>query len=349
MEDSRESYDSNDLFKPKIAVCGVGGGGSNTVNRLSGMGIKGVTLIAVNTDAKHLNGLNNDIKKMLIGGPLTKGLGAGGFPAVGKKAADYSRSDIAAALAGYNLVFVCAGMGGGTGTGAAPVVANVAKENGAIVISIVTFPFALEKVRLNVAKEGVEDLRKNSDTLIVIDNQKLVQLYKNLPLDSAFNIADEVASKAVRGISETITQPSMLNLDFADVKNVMNSGGLAFISIGEGNGNNRIEDAVSQIQKNKLLDVDFEGAKSALVHVTCGRSFTLGELNEISKRLTDSVAKDANVVIGARNDDSFGERIEVIAIFTGVKSPEIFGRDAAGQQRGSSGHASGGIDIPDLF
>ena len=348
MEDSNnpEKYENEDLFKPKIAVCGIGGGGSNTVHRLSNMGIKGVTLMAVNTDAKHLNGLNNNIKKMLIGGPLTKGLGAGGFPAVGKKAADYSRSDIAAALSGYNLVFVCAGMGGGTGTGAAPVVANVAKENGAIVISIVTFPFALERVRLNVAKEGVEDLKNNSDTLIVIDNQKLVQIYKNLPLDNAFNIADEVASKAVRGISETITQPSMLNLDFADVKNVMASGGLAFISIGEGTGTNRIDDAVAQIQKNKLLDVNFEGAKSALVHVTCGRNFTLGELNDISRKLTDSVANDANVVIGARNDDSFGEKIEVIAIFTGVSSPEIFGK-TQGPQRDY--RKDGGIDIPDLF
>ncbi|MEM3841619.1 MAG: cell division protein FtsZ [Candidatus Micrarchaeaceae archaeon] len=341
-----EAYDNDTLFKPKIAVCGVGGGGSNTVHRLSNMGIKGVTLIAINTDAKHLNGLSSNVKKMLIGGPLTKGLGAGGFPAVGKKAADYSRSDIAATLSGYNLVFVCAGMGGGTGTGAAPVVANVAKENGAIVISVVTFPFALEKVRLNVAKEGIEDLRKNSDTLIVIDNQKLVELYKNLSLESAFNMADEVASKAVRGISETITQPSMLNLDFADVKNVMTAGGLAFISIGEGSGTNRIEDAVMQIQKNKLLDVNFEGAKSALVHVTCGRNFTLGELNEISRRLTESVAKDANVVIGARNDDSFGEKIEVIAIFTGVKSPAIVGRS---QGETDSGRKGSGIDIPELF
>ncbi len=321
------NYGSEDFFKANIAVAGVGGGGSNTVQRLSRMGIKGAALMAFNTDSKHLNTLDSGIKRSLIGGPLTRGMGAGGFPEMGMKAAEYSRSDIEAALNGVNLLFICAGMGGGTGTGAAPVVADVAKRNGSVVLGIVTFPFSLERVRINVAKKGIEELSKGCDTLIVIDNQRLVQLYPNLAIDQAFKVADEVAARAVRGITETINTPSLINLDYADVRNILNKGGLAMISIGEGHGTNKVEESVENTLRNKLLDVDYEKATNMLLHITGGEDMTLGEANEIGARLTDSISPSANVVWGARIDSAYAGKVEVIAIVTGVQSSSILGSE----------------------
>ncbi len=321
-----ENFDDS-IFKPRIMVCGVGGGGSNTVNRISKLNVRGADLVAFNTDNKHLNSLDPQIKKLLIGGSLTRGLGAGGFPEIGAKAAEYSRSEIKSAIQDANLVFVTAGMGGGTGTGAAPVIAEAAKENGAIVIGIVTFPFALERIRLNVARAGIEKLRKASDTLIIIDNQRLVTLYPNLALEQAFRVADEVASHAVVGITETITQPSMINLDFADVRSIMNNGGIAMISVGEGRGTNKVDDVVNNTLKNKLLDVDYEAATGVLLHITGGNDLTLGEANEIGSRITGATAPNANVLWGARINPEYKDKVEVIAIFTGVKSPSIVGSD----------------------
>lgn len=311
------------LFKANIMVCGVGGGGSNTVQRLSKMGVIGANLIAINTDAKHLNGLDPSVKRILIGAQLTRGLGAGGFPDIGAKAAEYSRSDIERALEGCNLLFLTAGMGGGTGTGSSPIVADVAKRNGAIVIGIITFPFALERVRLQVAKKGIEELRKSCDTLIVIDNQRLVDVYPNLAIEQAFKVADEVASRAVRGISETINAPSLINIDFADIRSIMNNGGIAMISVGEGKGPNKVNDVVEDTLKNTLLDVDYEGATGILLHVRGGEDLTLGEANEIAGRLTEQAAPNANVIWGARLDPAYNGKVEVIAIFTGVSSPQI--------------------------
>ena len=321
------NYGSEDFFKANIAVAGVGGGGSNTMQRLSRTGIKGAALMAFNTDSKHLNTLDSGIKRSLIGGPLTRGMGAGGFPEMGMKAAEYSRSDIEAALNGVNLLFICAGMGGGTGTGAAPVVADVAKRNGSVVLGIVTFPFSLERVRINVAKKGIEELSKGCDTLIVIDNQRLVQLYPNLAIDQAFKVADEVAARAVRGITETINTPSLINLDYADVRNILNKGGLAMISIGEGHGTNKVEESVENTLRNKLLDVDYEKATNMLLHITGGEDMTLGEANEIGARLTDSISPSANVVWGARIDPAYAGKVEVIAIVTGVQSSSILGSE----------------------
>ena len=318
-------------------VCGVGGGGSNTVQRLSRMGVIGASLIAVNTDAKHLNGLDQSIKRILIGGALTRGLGAGGFAEMGTKAAEYSRSDIEGALGSCNLLFLAAGMGGGTGTGAAPVVADLAKKRGAVVIGIVTFPFALERVRLQVAKKGIEELRKNCDTLIVIDNQRLVDVYPNLAIEQAFKVADEVASRAVKGISETINAPSLINIDFADIRSIMNKGGIAMISVGEGKGPNKVNDVVGDTLRNKLLDVDYEGATGILLHIRGGEDLTLGEANEIAGRLTSQAAPNANVVWGARLDAAYNGKVEVVAIFTGVSSPQIL--------TGSRGEASGEADL----
>lgn len=312
------SAQADEDFHAKIAVCGCGGGGSNTIQRLAGMGIRGASLIAVNTDANHLRTLNPSIRRILIGAAITRGLGAGGFPEIGAKAAMYSKTELEDALKDFNLVFIAAGMGGGTGTGSAPVIADIAKRAGAIVIGIVTVPFLLERVRLEVARKGLEELRKNVDTLIVIDNQRLVTLYPNLAMDQAFKVADEVTSRAARGITEMINTPSLINLDFADVKTIMNSGGLAFISVGEGVGSDKVNAVVHDTFKNKLLDVDYDGASSVLLQIIGGEDLTLGEANEVGRRITEMTAPNANVIWGARIDPNYNGRVSVIAIFTGI-------------------------------
>lgn len=323
-----------ELFKPRIAVCGVGGGGNNTVQRLSTLDVKGANLFAFNTDNKQLQTLNPIIKKIALGYSLTHGLGAGGFPDMGEKAAEISRSEIDTLLRDTNLLFLTAGMGGGTGTGAAPVVAQIAKENGAIVVGIVTIPFSLERSRLNTAKKGIERLRQYVDTLIVIDNQRLVMLYPNLQIEQAFKLADEITSRAVRGITEAITQPSMVNIDYADVRTIMQSGGLAMISVGSGQGANRVEEVVRNTLKNKLLDVEYEGATGVLLHITGGPDMTLGEANKIGEMLTSSVSPTASVTWGARLENDNQGRIDVIAIFTGVSSPGIFSGTKKDEERG---------------
>ncbi len=323
---SSELLGEGELFKPRIAVVGVGGGGNNTVQRLSMMDIKGASLYAFNTDAKHLGMLNPNITKLILGKDLTRGLGAGGFPEIGEKAAELSKNEIDILLKDANLVFLTAGMGGGTGTGAAPVVARSAKEQGAIVIGIVTMPFALERVRLETAKKGIEKLKNNVDTLVVIDNQRLVELYPNLPIEKTFMLADEITAKAVRGITETITQPSLINLDFADVRTIMSAGGLAMISVGEAQGSNKVEEVVENTLKNKLLDVDYSKATGVLLHIIGGPDLTLGEANEIGTKLTEKISPNANVTWGARLDDTYEGKVEVIAIFTGVSGSSILGK-----------------------
>jgi len=330
----------DNMFRANIYVCGIGGGGSNTVQRLSRIGVSGAQLIAVNTDAKHLNSLDSSIKRILIGGALTRGLGAGGFPEIGAKAAEYSRVDLESSLKDCNLLFLTAGMGGGTGTGAAPVVADVAKKNGAIVIGIVTFPFSLERVRINVAKKGIEELRKNVDTLIIIDNQRLVDVYPNLAIEQAFKLADEVTSRAVKGITETINAPSLINVDFADLRSIMSNGGLAMISVGEGSGPNKVKDVVKDTLEHKLLDVEYEGSKGIMVHIRGGEDLTLGEANEIAGMLTEQAAPNANVIWGARVDPAYNGRVEVIAIFTNVKSPQILGPKTEPEE--------GGLDLGEI-
>ncbi len=319
-----EDYDA---FKPQIAVVGVGGGGNNTVNRLSAMDIKGAGLFAFNTDGRQLGMLGQSINRLMLGRQLTNGLGAGGFPEVGEKAAVLSRIDIELLIRDKNLIFLTAGMGGGTGTGAAPVVAQIAKESGAIVIGIVTIPFSLERVRLETAKKGIAKLRQNVDTLIVIDNQRLVQLYPNVPIEQSFKLADDITARAVRGITETITQPSMINLDFADLRSIMSAGGLAMISVGEGHGHNKVEEVVKNTLTNKLLDVNYENAKGVLLHITGGADLTLGDVNSIGEKMTESVSPDANVSWGARLDPEYNGKVEVIAIFTGVSGSSVLGMD----------------------
>ncbi len=309
----------------KIVVLGSGGAGNNTVNRLQHIGIDGAELMAANTDKQDLKKLDGNITKIMIGAKLMRGLGAGGFPELGEKAAEASRHEIADLLANTHLLFLTAGMGGGTGTGSVPVIAEIAKEEGAIVVAIVTFPFELERARLDKARSGIEKLRKVADTVIIIDNNKLVEYVPNLPLDKAFSVADEVVARAVKGITETIMEPSLVNLDFADIKAVLDRGEVAVISVGDGEGPDRVEKAVENTLKQPLLDVDYSDASGALIHITGGEDMTLGEANRVGQMITRELQPEATVTWGSRVDPALHDKIEVIAIITGVKSPNILG------------------------
>ena len=237
----------------KIVTAGFGGAGDNIVNRLLKAGVKGTQLVAVNTDAQHFKVIDDRIKKVLIGKSLTRGLGAGGDPKVGEKAAEVDRHLLEEVFSGAQLVFLCAGMGGGTGTGSIRVAAQIAKEQGAIVICMVTYPFALERVRMVKAEEGIRELTKYSDSVIIIDNNRLVKLVPNLPMPEAFALADSILAKAIGGLVWTITQPSMINIDFADVRSIMSGQGVGFIAVGIGKGNDKVGIAAEQVLKNKLL------------------------------------------------------------------------------------------------
>ncbi|MBI1973636.1 cell division protein FtsZ [Candidatus Micrarchaeota archaeon] len=310
---------------PKIVVVGVGGAGNNSVNRIARSGVQGAELIALNTDKQHLTLVHDSVKKVLIGQSVTRGLGAGGYPEVGAKAAEVSRAALSQILDGTDLLFLTAGLGGGTGTGAGPIVADVAKEQGAIVIAMVTYPFRLERARLLKADEGLNKLRRVADTVIIIDNNRLVELVPNLPIEQAFSVADEVIARAVKGITETITTPSLINLDYMDVRAVMTQGGVSVISVGESKGHQRVEEVVEDTLKNSLLDVDYAGAKGALIHITGGPDLTLGEANQIGEKLTEAIDPGATVIWGARIIPEYEGKVEVIAIMTGVRSPNIKG------------------------
>ncbi len=315
---------SNDQIK--IVTVGVGGGGNNTINRLIKFGVKGSDLVAINTDQEHLNIINDKAKKVLIGKSITKGLGAGGFPEMGEKAAEVDKPLIREILEGAQLVFICAGMGGGTGGGAAPVVAEVAKEMGAITIAMVTYPFKLEKARRKKADESIKKLRKYADSVVILDNNRLVELFPNLRITEAFSVADEILARAIGGLVWTITQPSLINIDFADVRSIMQGGGVGFIAVGEGRGNEKVRQAAEGVVKNRLLDVDFEGAKGALIHITGGTDLTLGDAIQAGEHITEKMDPDANVKWGARIMDNYEGKLEIVAIVSGVKGASIAGQ-----------------------
>jgi len=311
--------------KAKIAVVGCGGAGCNAVTRLTEMGIEGATTIALNTDAKALAVTKAD-KKILIGKELTKGLGCGGYPEVGRKAAEESRNEIKEALEGVDLLFAIAGLGKGTGTGSIPVVCELAKSAGAIVIAVVTMPFKLEGARVAKAEEGLAKLRQVCDTAIVIENDKLLKYAGNLSIQQAFAVADELIASMVKGITETITLPSLVNLDYADVRSVMHTGGgVAAIGVGESNSSDRARDAITRALENPLLEVDYTGAQGALVHITGGPDLRLEEVNLIGETVSQYLDPSAQVFWGARILPEFEGRVQVIVIITGVKSPYILG------------------------
>lgn len=310
--------------KAKIVVVGCGGAGQNAVTRLTEMGTEGAITVSLNSDAKHL-AVGKADKKILIGKELTRGLGCGGYPEVGKKCAEESRNEIKEAIEGADLVFAIAGMGKGTGTGSVPVVSEMSKQQGAIVIAVVTMPFKLEGSRIGKAEDGLASLRQVCDTAIVIENDKLLKFAGNLSIQQAFAVADELIASMVKGITETITLPSLVNLDYADVKAVMHTGGVAAIGVGESNSSDRAKDAITKALLNPLLEVDYAGAAGALIHITGGPDLKLDEVNEIGETVAQHLDPSAQVFWGARILPDFKGKVQVISIITGVKSPYILG------------------------
>ena len=263
--------------------------------------------------------------KLLLGKEVTKGLGCGGFPEKGEEAAKESLQELKSVLNGSDMVFICAGMGGGTGTGAAPVIAKLAREMGAIVIGTITMPFKIERARVDKAEFGLKNLREHSDTVIVIDNNRLVQIAGDLPIQQAFAVANELVATMIKGIVETIAIPSLVNLDYADVKAIMKNGGVAAIGVGSSNTENRVEEAVKGALTNPLLDISYEGATGALIHISGGSDMTLEQISRVGELVTDSLDKDANVIWGARVSDELNGKLTVMTIITGVNSPWILG------------------------
>jgi cell division protein FtsZ len=310
---------------PPIKVLGVGGGGSNAVNRMAAEKIPGVQLVAVNTDGQALMHITADVQ-IRIGDKLTKGLGAGGDPVRGERAAEESREELRDAVRGAEMVFVTAGMGGGTGTGASPIVAEVARESGALTIGVVTKPFGFEGTRrAQRAEDGIANLREKVDTLIVIPNDRLLTLSDNkTTLEQAFSTADDVLRQAIQGISEIITLPGVINLDFADVRKIMGQAGPALLAIGRGRGSDRAAEAARNAVTSPLLDVNIRGARGVLFNVVGGKDMGIQEINQAAQVIHDVVDPDAEIVFGAAIDEELGDEIKVTVIATGFDSRPRF-------------------------
>ena len=317
---------------PRILVCGCGGSGNNTMNRITHIGVEGAITVAINTDKQHLDHTRAQ-QKLLVGRHITRGLGAGGDPITGRRCAEAGRDVITRIVNGADLVFVTAGLGGGTGTGIAPIVAEEAKRSGALVVAIVTTPFSVERrMRMQRALEGLDLLRKAADAVLVLDNNRLLHYVPNLPLDEAFSIMDQLIAEIVKGIVETITLPSLINLDFADVRAIMKNGGVTMMLYGE--SEQGPEDVVHEALNHPLLDIEIDGATGALIHVTGGPYMTLEQANQVCDLMTARLSPDANVIFGARQDPAFGDTIKVMSIITGVASErldlEIMSADSLG-------------------
>ena len=304
----------------RIKVIGVGGGGSNAVNRMIEEGIQGVEFIAVNTDAQALN-LSQAPIRVRLGDKLTRGLGAGGDPEIGRKAAEESADELYNVLKGSDMIFVTAGMGGGTGTGAAPVVAQVAKDCGALTIGVVTRPFTFEGARrMNSAESGIGKLKEHAHTLIAIPNDRLLQIAdKRSSLQDAFRLADDVLHQGIQGISELITIPGLINLDFADVRAIMSEGGAALMAVGTGTGEDRAKDAAEKAISSQLLDITIDGARGVLFNVTGGPNMTLFEVNQAAAIIRETAHPDVNMIFGAVIDPNMTDDIRVTVIATGFE------------------------------
>jgi cell division protein FtsZ len=309
-----------------IKVVGTGGAGNNTINRMTEVGIMGAETIACNTDAQDLLYTTAD-KKVLLGKELTGGLGAGSIPKIGEESARESEHEIKDALQGSDMVFVTCGLGGGTGTGSAPVIAEIAKKMGALTVAIVTMPFSMEgNRRYENALIGLEKLENIVDTLIVIPNDKLIELAPDLPIQTAFKVADEILTNAVKGIAELVTKAGLVNLDFADIRAVMGKGGVALIGVGESDSENRAQEAVEKAVNNPLLDVDISGANGALINVIGGPDMTLEEAKKVIESVSQKLDEDARVIWGAQIYDDMSGTLRTMLIVTGVKSAQIFGK-----------------------
>lgn len=311
----------------KIKVIGCGGGGGNTLSRMKEIGIKGGEMIALNTDAQDLLYTNADYK-ILIGKELTLGLGAGSNPKIGEEAARESEHEIKKKLTGADMVFITCGLGGGTGTGSAPVAAEIAKKMGALVIGIVTLPFTIEgKKRIENAMYGLERMESSVDTLIVIPNDKLLELAPELPLHTAFKVADEILTNAVKGITELVTKVGLVNRDFSDVKAIMKDGGVSLIGMGESDSQNRAVEAAEKALSNPLLDVDVSHASGALINIIGGPDLSLDEARMIMEYVGQKLGEDARMIWGAQISEDMEKSIRVMVVVTGVKSSQIMGHE----------------------
>jgi cell division protein FtsZ len=323
-------------LRTSIKIIGCGGGGCNTINRLAEAGIIGAELYAANTDAQHLL-MTRAPHKILLGKRVTRGLGAGALPQVGEEAAREAEEELKAALKESDVVFVTCGLGGGTGTGAAPFVAHLAKELGALTICICTYPFKAEGViRAENADWGLDRLRNVADTVIVIPNDKLIELVPKLSLNAAFKVADEVLMRAIKGITEIVTKPGLVNLDFNDIKTVMKAGGVAMIGLGEADDDDRAVTAVTEAINSPLIELDISQATAALVNVTGGSGMTVKEAEEVAEIIQSKINSNARIIWGAAVDETLDDTIRVMVVITGVKSKHIFGppKDKKGRELG---------------
>lgn len=327
-------YDSNidqeleDIIqrsRAKICVIGTGGGGNNTVSRLMEIGIEGAETISMNTDAQDLFYSVSD-KKILIGRNTCGGLGAGGMPEVGEECAEESDEEIKEKLDGADMVFVTCGMGGGTGTGSAPIIAKMAKKIGALTIAVATMPFSAEGLRRREnAEKGLEKLQNAADTVIVIPNDKLLEVAPNLPINKAFMVADELLGRAVKGITELITKPGLVSLDFADIRSIMKGSGMAMIGMGESDSGDRAIESVHEALNSPLLDLDISNAKGALVNISGSSDLTLNEAEKVVQIVADELDPDANIIWGTQIQEELQNTIRTTIVVAGVKSPYIFG------------------------
>ena len=335
-----------------IKVIGVGGGGNNAVNRMVDSDLKGVQFLSANTESQVLELSKADVT-IQIGEKVTKGLGAGANPQIGEEAAQESREEIIKALEGADMVFVTAGMGGGTGTGAAPIVAECAKEIGALTVGVVTKPFAFEgKRRRAQAEKGIEFLTQKVDTIIVIPNDKLLQVVdKKCSVSDAFSKADEVLRQGIKGISDLIQIPGLINLDFADVKTIMTNQGEALMGIGEGTGENRAADAAKMAINSPLLETSIDGAKGILLNISGSANLSLFEINEAAEIISEAADPDANIIFGSVIDESLGDKVQITVVATGfnsnAKSVPEFGKTTTTSRPASTTTTNSGIpDIP---
>jgi cell division protein FtsZ len=321
-------------LETKITVVGAGGAGGNTVTRMMEEGIHGAKLVAANTDAQHLADEVEADTKILMGRKRTGGRGAGSVPKIGEEAAQENIEDLQQSIDGSDMVFVTAGLGGGTGTGSAPVIAQAAQEQGALTISIVTIPFTAEGERRRAnADAGLERLRAVSDTVIVVPNDRLLDYAPSMPLQDAFKICDRVLMRSVKGMTELITKPGLVNVDFADVRTIMENGGVAMIGLGESDSENKAQDSIRSALRSPLLDVEFDGANSALVNVVGGPDMSIEEAEGVVEEIYDRIDPDARIIWGASINRDFEGKMETMIVVTGVESPQIYGKSEAEQEK----------------
>ncbi len=352
---SKRDYSDEDLSelletsKAKIRVVGVGGGGCNTINRMTEVGIIGAETIAVNTDAQDLLKIKAD-RKVLIGKKLTRGLGSGSDPSIGEASAQESIEELSELLSDSDLVFITCGLGGGTGTGASPVISELVKNNKALTVAVVTLPFSVEgKKRIENAMGGLSALRENADTIIVIPNDKILEIAPDLPINAAFKVADEVLTNAVKGITEMITKPGLINLDFADLKTILERGGAAMIGLGESsaqgaNSDTRALEAVENALTSPLLDVDISNANRALINVVGGSDMTLREAEMVVEAVSAKISANAHIIWGAMIDDSLPKtQVQAMVVIAGGRFPYI----EDGSQKGAVGPIDLGIKFAD--